>query len=45
VVVSELAEQGVPRLADMEGMLDKRIRIRIGLADLALGPSLLRNQS
>jgi hypothetical protein len=38
VVVGELAEQGVPGLADVEGMLDKGIGVQIGLADLALGP-------
>jgi hypothetical protein len=38
VVICEVAEEGVPRLADVEGTLDKVIRIHMGLADLALGP-------
>jgi hypothetical protein len=44
VVVGEVAEQGIPRLADVERMPDKGIRIHIRFADLAL-PSLLTNQS
>jgi hypothetical protein len=40
VVIGGRGEQGLPGLADVEGMLDQGIWIHIGFADLALGPVL-----